>query len=291
MIVGYGFDTNFKKIIKEKIPSIRFVDTPLQDAPTDIRAETKIALVFVFSEVDKQCLETMPNLEKVITLSAGTDHIDFEACKEQAVDVYNTPKYGSRTVAEQAFALLLAFERHIIEIRHEDYDSFDRSPYFSRELNGKTIGVIGTGAIGEATIKVAKGFNMNILAYDVKVNTDIVDSVDYVSLKQLCTHSDYVSLHVPLNKHTKHLLSEDLLQDMRKDAVLINTSRAGVVDEDVLVDLLKEEELRGAVLDVFSDKNYKVLKALSNTILTPHNAFYTRNALENMAEQAKALVI
>lgn len=291
MIVGYGFDEQFKRIIKKNIPRITFCDYPLQDAPSNVLEETEVALVFVFSNVNQTCLQKMPNLKKVITLSAGTDHIDFEACEEHDVEVYNTPQYGSQTVAEQGIALLLCFERHLIGIREEDYTSFSREPYLSRELRNKTIGVVGTGAIGKSMVSIADGFNMNILAYDIEEDEEVKQVASYVSLNEMCEKVDYLSIHVPFNKHTENLIGKEQLDSLSEDAVVINTARARVVDEDVLVEKLQNKELRGALLDVYKDKNYKALKDLNNTIITPHNAFYTKAALKNMAEQAAKQVL
>lgn len=292
MIVGYGFDEHFKQIIKEHIPEIEFVDVPLQEAPLDIRSKTTTALVFVFSKVDEACLKDMSKLETVIALSAGTDHIDFKACEKQGIEVYNTPEYGSQTVAEQGIALLLCFERHLIGIREKDYtSSFDRTPFFSRELRNKTLGVVGTGAIGKSMVSMANGFNMNILAYDIEEDEEVKEVASYVSLNEMCEKVDYLSLHVPFNEHTEKLIGKEQLDLLSEDSVVINTARARVIDEDILVEKLQNNELRGALLDVYTDKNYEVLKELDNTIVTPHNAFYTRSALNNMAEKAAKHVL
>lgn len=266
--------------------------------------------VFVYSKVDAQIIAALPNLKLVATRSTGFDHIDLEACKENKIIVSNVPSYGENTVAEHTFALILSLSRNICKVctRSLRYD-FTIEGLKGFDLKDKTLGVIGAGRIGLHVIRIAKGFGMNVLAYDVNQNNLLAEVLgfEYVSLEELLSKSDVITLHVPYNKFTHHLINKDRIKLMKKGAILINTARGAVVDTEALIEALNKGILAGAGLDVlegeelikeekqllYDPKKLEVLSNLvkghillskENVVFTPHIAFYSQEALERILE-------
>jgi D-lactate dehydrogenase len=266
--------------------------------------------VFIYSKVDEQTIQEIPGLKLIVTRSTGFDHIDIEECKKRGVTVCNVPSYGENTVAEHTFALILALSRNICKacIRRFEHN-FLIEGLEGFDLKGKTIGVVGTGKIGLHVIRIAKGFGMNVVAYDVSQNTLLSEVLgfEYVSLENLLARSDVITLHVPYVKATHHLMNKDTFKLVKKGAILINTARGSIVDTEALIDALDKKILAGAGLDVLEGeelikeekqllhepKNLEVLTSLvSNHVLldsdkvvfTPHIAFYSQEALERILE-------
>ena len=266
--------------------------------------------VFIYSKIDEQIIQAIPNLKLITTRSTGFDHIDLEVCKKQGITVCNVPSYGENTVAEHTFALILALSRNICKacIRRFEQD-FSIEGLEGFDLKGKTIGVIGTGQIGLHVIRIAKGFGMNVVAYDVHQNKLLSEVLgfEYVSLENLLARSDVITLHVPYMKATHHLMNKDTFKLVKKGAILINTARGSIVDTEALIDALDKKILAGAGLDVFEGeevikeekqllydpKNLEVLASLvkdhillskDNVVFTPHIAFYSKEALERILE-------
>jgi len=266
--------------------------------------------VFVYSKVDGQTIQEIPGLKLVVTRSTGFDHIDIEACKKKGITVCNVPSYGENTVAEHTFALILSLSRNICKacIRRFEHDaSIEGLEGF--DLKGKTMGVIGTGQIGLHVIRIAKGFGMNVVAYDVRQNRLLSEVLgfEYVSLEDLLARSNVITLHVPYIKATHHLMNKDTFKLVKKGAILINTSRGAIVDTEALIDALDNKILAGAGLDVVEGeelikdekqllhepKNLEVLTSFvrehvlldkENVVFTPHIAFYSKEALERILE-------
>ncbi len=263
--------------------------------------------IFVGSIVDKKTIEHFLNLKLITTRSTGFDHIDLETAKQKNIVVGYVPGYGDNTVAEFAFALLLDISRKI----YKSYDQIRETGSFSLEglrgfdLKEKTIGVVGTGRIGRHMIKIAKGFSMNVIAFDVMPDEKFAEEsgFKYVSFDDLLSTSDVISLHVPYNKSTHHLINSNNINKIKKGVVLINTARGGLVETDALIKGLNEKIIAGAGLDVLEEEgaikdehslllyghpeehNLKtvlqnhVLIDMPNVIITPHNAFNTQEAL------------
>lgn len=278
--------------------------------PQDTSVE--IACVFVDSVVSKPVIDVLPNLKFIPTRSTGFDHIDLATAATKNISVSNVPSYGENTVAEQAFALLLSVSRKIYlaydQIRETGSFKFDALQGF--DLKGKTIGVIGTGRIGRYSVKIAKGFDMRVVAYDLHPNQDLAKEFgfEYMSLEDVLRASDVVTIHVPYMPETHHLFNEKTFPLMKKNAVLINTSRGPVVDTQALVMALKNEQIGGAGLDVLEEEGVikdeldfivhghpeghdlktilanHVLFDMPNVVITPHNAFNTREALQRILD-------
>jgi D-lactate dehydrogenase len=266
--------------------------------------------VFIYSKIDEPIIREIPNLKLITTRSTGFDHIDLEVCKKQGITVCNVPSYGENTVAEHTFALILSLSRNICKscIRRFEQD-FSIEGLEGFDLKGKTIGVIGTGQIGLHVIRIAKGFGMNVVAYDVRQSKILSEVLgfEYVSLEDLLARSDVITLHVPYIKATHHLMNKDTFKLVKKGAILINTARGSIVDTEALIEALDQKILSGAGLDVFEGeevikeekqllhdpKNLEMLTSLvkdhillskDNVVFTPHIAFYSKEALERILE-------
>lgn len=235
-------------------------------------------------KLNSRVLSKFKNLKCICTMSTGFDHIDLDYCKIKDIAVCNVPSYSESSVAEQTFALILAISRKIVSSSKKskgDLTGFD--------LKGKTIGIVGAGKIGLEVIRIANGFGMRVLAYDVVKNEKARRELgyEYVKLDDLLRESDIVSVHAPYNKHTFHLLNGDNLSIIKKGVVLINTSRGELIDSEVLFKLLKSKRIMAAGLDVLEKKNKynKLLMRMRNVILTPHNSANTIESKEKVLEE------
>lgn len=289
---------------------LRFFRTPLHPSQLAAVAEAEILSIFIRSPITSEVLERMPRLRLIATRSTGYDHIDLETCRKKGVVVTNVPRYGENTVAEHTFGLILALSRNI----HKAYVRTTRGNFSLEglrgfDLKGKTLGVIGTGSIGLHVIRIARGFGMEVLAYDIRPQPLLAEVLGfrYVSLQELLSESDIVTLHVPLTPATYHLIDWSRLQQMKRGAILINTSRGGVVDTDALLRALDEGILSGAGLDVLEGEELieeerallhmpeaeEKLKAVvrahlllrrENVVITPHIAFNSQEALQRILD-------
>lgn len=263
--------------------------------------------VFVGSEIRKNVIDAFPNLKLLTTRSTGFDHIDLDEIKNKGIKHGYVPGYGDNTVAEFAFGLLLNLSRKIFDafdrIREKGEFSFDGLQGF--DLAGKTIGVLGTGRIGRHTIKIANGFGMNVVAYDIFPNKDLEREFNfkYVSLDDLLAVSDIISLHLPHNESTHHIINEQTISKMKKGVMLINTARGALVKTEALIKALNNGIIGGYGTDVLEEEGIvkderafllyghpdghnlnvalanHVLIDMPNVIVTPHNAFNTKEAL------------
>jgi len=272
-------------------------------------ADTEILSVFIYSRLTRAVLEQLPGLKLIATRSTGYDHIDMAYCAEKGIKVANVPTYGENTVAEHVFALLLAISHHLVEaVDRTRRGDFSQAGLQGFDLEGKTMGVIGTGGIGLNTCRIAKGFAMHVLAHDLAPNEAEAKRLgfDYVSMDELLARSDIVSLHVPSSPETRHLMDRAAFQKMKTGSVLINTARGEVVDVRALLEALKDGKLRAAGLDVLPEEPTvreeaellrvafakehdletlladHILLRLRNVIITPHSAFNTREAVERI---------
>ncbi|MFW6180558.1 MAG: hydroxyacid dehydrogenase [Spirochaetota bacterium] len=290
---------------------VAFCEVKLTPENAGAYEDAEVLCPFIHSAITAELLEGMPRLKLVATRSTGTDHIDLEYCRGRGITVCNVPAYGDNTVAEHVFGLLLT-------ISHRLYDAVDRTRKgdFSQQglqgfdLRGKTMGVVGTGTIGRHVIRIARGFGMQVLAYDVQPREERAGELGfrYVPLEELLAGSDVVTLHVPSNPSTRHLLSGREFSMMKKGAVLINTSRGSVVDIQALIGALASRTVSAAGLDVLPEEpvireeaellysafrrkhNLETLLAdhillrLRNVYVTPHSAFNTREAVERIQQ-------
>ena len=289
---------------------VRFVPEPLSEDTWRLATGATILSVFIYSTVTAKLLRRVPQVRFIATRSTGFDHIDLAACRRRRIAVSNVPSYGENTVAEHTFALILSLSRNV----HKAYvktikGDFSLEGLQGFDLKGKTLGVVGSGHIGLHVIKIAKGFGMEVLVYDVRKDVFLSEVLDfrYAPLKELLRHSDIVSLHVPYVPATHHLMNRATFQLMKRGALFINTARGGLVDTDALVWALDEGIVGGAALDVLEGEELvkeerqllskdfskeKLATALRNHILlhrenvviTPHIAFDSREALHRILE-------
>ncbi|PIQ79575.1 hydroxyacid dehydrogenase [Candidatus Peregrinibacteria bacterium CG11_big_fil_rev_8_21_14_0_20_41_10] len=266
--------------------------------------------MFIYSELEKAVLVKMPKLKLIATRSTGFDHVDVGYCNKQKITVCNVPYYGENTVAEHTFALILSLSRNV----HKSYvrtlqNDFSIDGLIGFDLKGKVMGVVGAGHIGLHVIRIAKGFGMEVKAFDTNQDSFLAEVLDfeYVSFGELLKTADIISLHVPYNKHTHHLINRENIKLIKKGAILINTSRGGVVEIGALIKALDEGIIAGAGLDVlegeelireekqllYNENNVEALKQLvqdhillgkDNVVFTPHIGFYSEEALQRILE-------
>lgn len=240
------------------------------------------ALIVGVEPVTEEVIAGAKKLKVIAKHGAGVDNIDLKAASKANIPVTNAPGANSHAVADYVFALMLSVCRNIPNV-YNKLKNNSWNIHVGVEVFNKTIGVIGTGKIGSEVIRRAKGFNMDILAYDLYPNKELEEkyNVKYVSLEELLQNADFVTLHVDLTEQTRNLISEKQFQMMKKTSVLINTSRGVTVCEKSLYQALKDRQIFAAALDVFETEpvGQSPLLELDNFIGTPHSAGYTEEAL------------
>lgn len=228
---------------------------------------------------------------KLVSLArTGYDDVDLEAAARHGVAVANAPGYSNEAVAEHVFAMLLAFLRKIREAdRSVREGCFECTGFEGRELAGKTIGVVGMGRIGRLVAEIAACFGMDVVAYDLRPPPRPIEGIRLVSLDRLYEESDFITVHLPLTPETEGLIGREAFGRMKGGAVLVNTARGRVVDEDALVCALEGGLVAGACLDVFPEEPLprdSPLPCLDNVLLTPHIAYNTAEAKRQSMEVA-----
>jgi D-3-phosphoglycerate dehydrogenase len=234
----------------------------------------------------KNVIEKCENLKMISVAFTGVDHVDLDICRERNITVCNAAGYSTNAVAELTFGLAVSVLRNIVACDAATRNSKTKNGLIGFELFGKKFGVVGTGAIGSRVADIAKAFGCEVLAYS-RTKKDNLKDVKYVDLETLLKQSDIVSLHVPLNDKTKHLIDGKALSLMKPSAILINTARGPVVDSNALAEALNNDKIAGAGIDVFDIepplKSDYVLAHAKNTVVTPHVAFATHEALYTRA--------
>lgn len=295
-----------RDVLKKAFPQdiLFFNSGDIKLSNVDKFKDIEVLSVFVHTKVPKNILNKLPKLKLIATRSTGYDHIDLEECRRRKIVVSNVPTYGENTVAEHTFALLLGLSKRIVDCAERTRKgSFLYTGLRGFDLKGKTIGVVGGGNIGQHVVRMAKGFEMNVLVFDVVRDAKLSKKLGfkYVNMDMLLKNSDVVTLHVPYNTHTHHLIDNSAFAKMKKGAILLNTSRGAVVDTDGLVKSLRLGKLGGAGLDVLEGEdalneelsllregnpdNWRILLEdhmlleMPNVLITPHNAFNTKEAL------------
>jgi glyoxylate reductase len=263
-------------------------------------------LSLLTDKIDGEVMDAIPQAKIISNYAVGFDNIDLEGAKRRNIMVSNTPSDEvSDSVAEHTFALMLALAHRVVEA-----DSFARSGRYNgwnpflmtgTLLKGKTLGVVGLGRIGADVVKHSYGIGMKVAYFDMKPNPDFEKQYGarYLSMEDLLKESDVVSLHVPLNDKTHHLMSAPQFKLMKPTALLVNTARGPVVDEKAVLQALTDKQLGGFATDVFECEpsidcdpyDHLELKAMPNVIMTPHIASATMEAREAMSAAAAANII
>ncbi len=256
-------------------------------------------LLMCYTQVTGQVFRTARRLKGVVKYGVGIDAIDFEAAKLARVPVVNIPEYAEETVAEGAFALMIALARKLVPLQRtmrRDGWAWPQSSWLAGDIAGKTVGLVGVGKIGKSMARMAgAGFCARVLGYDPGASDQEMAAAGVEragDLHDLLAQSDFVSLHCVLNPETRHLIGEAELRCMKQTAFLINSSRGAIVDEQALVVALKENRIAGAGLDVFSREPLSLkghplseLFMMDNVLLSPHLTFYTREAMQRLEEE------
>jgi D-lactate dehydrogenase len=289
---------------------VAFYETPIDLIKVD--KATEALSVFVNTPVSAEVISGLPDLKLIACRSTGFNNIDTEAAKAHNVTVANVPSYGGSTVAEYAFILLMMLTRRMRDVLQATNTSeAERLVERGSDLAGKTIGIIGTGSIGLGVARIAKGFGMNILGYDVYPRPEEATKIGFSYAKdvdELLAGSDVISLHMPYLPENHHFMNTERFGKLRKGAILINTARGELVDTQAMVQALQGKQLGGAGLDVLEREDLlevnnfiafaaasghtqeelqqavavAALQRMSNVIVTNHNAFNSREALERI---------
>ena len=283
-------DTEDQAVVQNQYPDAT-ISKDVLDGPAlfDACKDAEVVSCFIHTHFTKDILNALPALKLLNTRSVGYDHIDIETCKERGITVCNVPDYGSHVIAEHVFALLLSTLRHIPEgDRRVNDGAFDYHGLRGMTLRGKTIGIIGMGKIGRKVAQIAHGFGMTILAVDqcrVIEMEDLLD-VTYVTLPELLSQSDIITLHAPDTAETKHMIDAKAFAAMKDGVILVNTARGSLIDSNDLLDALNSGKVALALLDVLEhEQNFEENKALishPHVVTTPHIAFYADDSMQNM---------
>lgn len=259
--------------------------------------------LFTADDGSEAVLNKLSNLgvKHIALRSAGFDHVNLVKAKKMGMTVANVPAYSPYSIAEHAVALLQALNRRIVQsqalIRLQD---FRLDSLVGTDIHGKTVGIIGTGTIGMAFAKIMNGFGAKLLGFDPKHNDEAKNiGLSYVSLEELFRKSDIISLHCPLNEHTRYLISKPQIEKMKPGVFIINTARGGVIKTEDLLEGLESGHIGGACLDVYENEKsiffedhrdhllkdvlFARLRANKNVIITGHQAFLTKEALQGIA--------
>ena len=277
----------------------------------DMAKDANIISVFIDSQITGEILEKLPSLKMIATRSTGFDQIDIEACKKNNILICNVPSYGENTVAEHTFALILDLSRKIYQsVDRVKEEGFAISGLTGFDLKGKTLGIIGMGHIGQHVARIAQGFQMQVLAFEAHEDKKLAKKLgfDYASLDELLQNSDIITLHVPYNEKTHHLINSGNIGQVKRGAYVINTARGGIIETAALVEALGKGIIAGAGLDVLEEECFvkeeahllskdfskkcdiktmlqnHILMDRKNVIITPHNAFNSKEALERILE-------
>lgn len=262
-------------------------------APHEIVERLQGASIAIINKVPLQAetLSKLPDLKLIAVAATGTDVVDKAYCKAHGITVSNIRNYAFNTVPEHVFALAFALRRNLMayrdDVRAGRWHECDQFCFFDhpiRDMQGSTLGIVGYGAIGKSLARIAEAFGLKVLAYDVFPQPGLVD------LYTLLRESDIISLHVPLTPESKNMIGARELRMMKRDAILINTGRGGLVDEQALAEALKGGIIGGAGFDVLTTEppkqgNVLLDLRLPNLIVTPHVAWASREAMQILADQ------
>lgn len=298
-IVNYGLNKDQQQKIKQSFPKAVVKNLAgrltLRNLPPK---DAEIITIHTDSSITSEILVQLPNLKLIVTRTVGLDHIDLAACKRHKVQVVNCPGLNATSVAEFTMALMLSLARNMVAASSagRKFDFGGDFRLFGSELSGKTLGIVGTGAIGEKVAVIAKGFGMKLTAFDVKKNTKLIKAtgIKYSNLKNLFKNSDIITLHVPAIKQTEHLVNNALLANLKPGSILINTARGSVVEAGAVVKALESGRMVGYGADVLEHEswlegnakglskkqlqlvaNQKRLAKHPNVLFTPHIAHAT----------------
>ncbi len=323
-IAIYDASVEDEKFFRQRLSDQPLAFTTEPMSLSNVAPAADIISLFVSSRLTREILNKFPNVKLIATRSTGYDHVDSAAAKERNILISTVPTYGEHTVAEYTFGLLLSLTRKLP-------DAFDAADNGNRshgqlqgmDLFGRTLGIIGCGRIGRNTAKIAKGFGMEVIGYDPFPNQQAATEIgfSYKSLDEILMTADVVSLHVPYTPENHHLMNVDRLARLKPTAILINTARGELIDTKALVEAVGGKRLAGVALDVIESEQLispleelallradkvdsdllmhsveiNILREMPNVLVTSHNAFNTREAIERInqttAENIRSFLI
>lgn len=256
-------------------------------------------LLMCYTPITAKVIENARRLKGIVKYGVGIDAIDIDAAKARKIPVVNVPDYAEETVAEGAFALMIALAKKLMPLHQAmrtDGWAWPSSQWLASDIAGKTVGLVGMGRIGASMARMAgAGFRARVLGFDPHVSAGAMRDAGVEkceSLHEMLADCDFVTIHCVLNKETRHLIGAEELRAMKPSAILINVSRGALVDEQALVDALQAGRIGGAGLDVFSEEPLRLsghmmspLFTMDNVILSPHLTFFTHDAMQRLAEE------
>ncbi|MFF2505337.1 2-hydroxyacid dehydrogenase [Streptomyces sp. NPDC058067] len=306
-ILAFGVQSDEKPLMEKAFEGhheVRCLDVFLNEDTAPIAAGYEIVSSSVNASLDNRVLQTLAagGTQMIAQRSTGFNNIDLEVAERLGLTVARVASYSPYSVAEFAWTLAMAVNRRIVRAstRTRDFD-FRLDGLMGRDLRGRTAGVLGTGKIGEAFTRIAHGFGMNLLGWDIAENPACTAlGMKYVDKERLFAEADLISLHVPLLPETEHLVDSTALRTMKDDAILVNSSRGGLIDTKALVSELREGRFTGVGLDVyeaeaglfFVDRSLDAVEddilarlvTFPNVLVTSHQAYYTVDAVSQIIE-------
>jgi len=299
------YDKAFLNEAKDERIELIYFNERLNPQTIALAKDIEAVCIFVNDIANQDVLKSLyqGGTRTILLRCAGFDNVDLKAAKELGMKVYRVPAYSPYAVAEMAAGILLCLNRKI----HKAYNrvremNFSLEGLIGFDLNGKTVGILGTGKIGQIMTKIMYGFGCKLIGYDIYPVEDLTKSfgLKYVTMNELLAQSDIISIHVPLMKETEHLINADSISKMKDGVLLINTSRGGLVDTKAVIQALKSGKIGGLGIDVyeqeadlfFEDLSGKILQddtlsrlmTFPNVIVTGHQAFFTKEAQRTIAQ-------
>ena len=291
----------FEPMGKDYGYDMHFIEAPCNEETVTLAKGHDAVCIFVNDSVTAGMIDQMCDMgiKALLLRSAGFNHVDIHAAKGR-IPVLRVPSYSPEAVAEYAMAMLLTVNRYTHKAYNRTRDfNMNINGFIGTDLNHKVAGVVGTGKIGQAMIRIFKGFNMQVLAYDPYPNPNL--DVRYVSLEELMEKADFISLHCPLTESTRYIINRDTIALMKDGVYLVNTSRGALVDTEALIEGLKNGKFGGVGLDVYEeeeglffedkssdimqDENLARLMTFPNVLVTSHMGFFTVEAMQAIATE------
>ena len=294
IVVLDGYTTNPGDLSWASLTALGLVDI-YDRTPTELvidRAFQANIIVTNKVSISKSIIEQLPHLRLIVVMATGYNIVDIDAAKSKGIPVCNVRDYSSKSVAQQVFSYILHFQNKVAafdsHVKQGDWAKSKDFTFFlgeTHEIFQKTIGIVGFGKIGREVAQIANAFGMKILVASRNPQRDAAPHIEIVDFEKLLSRSDFVSLHTPLNKETFHLINAHSLKHMKPNAILINTGRGQLVDENALAFALKNKIIRGAALDVLSEEPpqpHHILIPFKQCIITPHTAWSSQEARKRL---------
>jgi D-lactate dehydrogenase len=300
-----GFECSYLQQANKMNHELTCAEEALNLQTSSLAQGHEAAVVFTGDDVSTGVVEKLheAGVKYIAIRAVGYDNIDIKRANELGIKVANVPEYSPYAIAEHAVALMLALNRKLIladkQVHHHNFTVGNLVGF---DLHQKKVGIVGTGRIGGITAKILNGFGCRLLGYDIVENKELSEkyNLEYVDLKTLCSSSDIITLHTPLNAATKYLINKEILDEMKPGVMLINTARGAVINTEHVIDALENGKIGYLGIDVYekekgiffydysknriTDEMLKKLMSHPNVIITPHQAFATNEALSNIAD-------